>query len=296
MLPVGLIQKSEIFNCRKWVEKKKFRAIAEVSNEYLFEYDTHDKALVPYEKLKTLLATPEAIQEASKALLSYLGGQPSDGPSPVMTLVLGSGKQGFFKMSASRVSGKKERGTTWIGKLQDISEEIEKLNHLQGLAQTDGLTGLLNAATTRLRIKERLKTRKSSEIDFCILFDLDDFKAVNDTSGHLAGDRVLTTVGAILLQGSRCPDDIIGRVGGDEFCIYLVGLASEEEGLSYCTALLDSVRFALHAQGVTISIGGSRVEEKDTYEMLYARVDHAMYQAKNRGKDRIQVFSSQAVD
>ncbi|MDY0287289.1 MAG: transporter substrate-binding domain-containing protein [Sphaerochaeta sp.] len=86
------------------LEKMKFRTIAEVSNEYLFECDTHDKALVPYKKLKDLLATPQALQEASNALLSYLDRQPSDEASPVMTLVLGSGERGSFRISASRVA------------------------------------------------------------------------------------------------------------------------------------------------------------------------------------------------
>lgn len=236
------------------LEKMKFRAIAEVSNEYLFEYDTQEQTLVPYEKLKTLLATPEALKLARKTILSFLAEQPSDDESPILELELKGGERGFFRLSASKVARQKGRGETWIGKLQDISEEVEKLNHLEDLAQTDGLTGLLNATTTRLRIVQRLNAKKPSGIDFCILFDLDDFKTVNDTNGHLAGDRVLKSVGNILLQSNRSKDDIIGRVGGDEFCIYLVAIGTEEAAFSYCTSLLERVRFKLHAEGVTISM------------------------------------------
>ena len=180
-----------------------------------------------------------------------------------------------------------------IGKLQDITEEVERQDYLKELAQTDGLTGLLNATTTRLRIEQRLQHKKPAEDDFCILFDLDEFKSINDSNGHLAGDNVLKTIGSILLQGYHSSNDILGRIGGDEFCVYLVAIASEEAALSFCAALMESVRFKLRSVGVTISIGASKVEENETYEELYARVDHALYKAKARGKNRLELATLQ---
>lgn len=287
-----------LFNIqRSWanlsLERKKFRIIAEVSNEYLFEYDTHDKALILYEKFKSLFPSQETLQAAKKKLVNHLATQSSTERNTILQMAMPCGKDSYFRISARQVSRQKGKDTTWIGKLQDITEEVEKQNLLKGLAQTDGLTGLLNAETTRLHIQDRLRDKNPSEADFCILFDLDDFKAVNDTFGHLTGDKVLKTIGSILLQDHHLSPDIIGRVGGDEFCIYLVAITSEENTLSYCNSLLERVRFKLRTEGVTISLGGSKVREKDTFETLFGRVDQALYQAKHKGKNRIELVDSE---
>ncbi len=144
---------------------------------------------------------------------------------------------------------------------------MEKQNLLKDLAQTDGLTGQLNADTTRLCIQDRLQDKDPSETDFCILFDLDTFV-------HLS-------------------PDIISRVGGDGFGIYLVAIESEENTLPYCNSLPERVRFKLHTEGVAISLGASKVREKDTFATLFARVDQALSQAKHKGKNRIELVDSE---
>lgn len=275
------------------IERKKFRTIAEVSNEYLFEYEAHDKTLILYEKFKNLFTSPKALQAAQKKILSQLTTQSSIEENPVIELEIPCGKNSFFRISASKVSGYKGKDTTWIGKLQDITEEVEKQNLLKELAQKDGLTGLLNATTTRLRIEQRLQDKDPSETDFCIIFDLDDFKTINDSNGHLAGNKVLKAVGSILLQQYNSNPKIVGRIGGDEFCAYLVAIASKETALSYCNTLLESIRFKLRTEGVTISLGLSQVRVNDTYETLFARVDDALYQAKSKGKNRIEIAGSE---
>ena len=274
-------------------DRQKFRIIAEVSNEYLFEYDSHHKTVVLYEKFNMLFTTPSSLLAAEKMLKSHLEAYSGQKEIPTLLLQMPSGRSGFFRVSVSKVTEKKRIGRTWIGKLQEITEEVERQDYLKKLAQTDGLTGVLNAATTRHRIEQRLQHKKPAEDDFCILFDLDEFKSINDSNGHLAGDNVLKTIGSILLQGYHSSNDILGRIGGDEFCVYLVAIASEEAALSFCTALMESVRFKLRSVGVTISIGASKVEENETYEELYARVDHALYKAKARGKNRLELATLQ---
>lgn len=278
------------------LERKKFRTIAEVSNEYLFEYDAHQKNLVFYEKFLSLFPTSASLLAAQNELMTPLATLPLPSVAPVIELQMPSGRSGFFRMSASRVTEQKNRDSTWIGKLQDISEEVIIQNQLKDLAQTDGLTGLLNAATTRLKIESRLKNKDSSETDYCILFDIDDFKLVNDTRGHLEGDRVLKSLGSVLLQGAHSNEIIIGRVGGDEFCIYHKAIAAEMDPLSYATALLEAVRLTFHEDGITISMGLSAVKPMDSYETLYARVDNAMYQAKSKGKNCVHVFPSPTME
>ncbi len=290
---LAFIQKSRVSLA---LEKKKFRTIAEVSNEYLFEYDTHHRTLVLYEKFKALFTTASSLEAAQAKLVTYLSTPPPAEENPVIELQISDDTRFFFRISSRKVRGKYASNSTLIGKLQDITGERERQNHLENLAKTDGLTGLLNADTTRSLIGQRLQQRDSSKTDYCILFDIDDFKTINDSKGHLEGDRVLKDLGTLLVQGSHSEKDIIGRVGGDEFCIYLVAILTEEEALDYCNFLLESVRFTFRSEGVTISMGITKVENTDTYETLYARVDRMMYQAKSKGKNRVKVFSSQAGD
>ena len=275
------------------LEKDKFRIIAEVSNEYLFEYDVHHKTLILYEKFKALFTTSASLQTAQDRLVAHLSTFPSLEETSIIEVQISDGSSRFFRISSSSVTRKKESNSTLIGKLQDITDEVERQNHLEKLAQTDGLTGLLNADTTRLLMEDRLQQKDSSETDWCILFDIDDFKTINDTKGHLEGDRVLKNLGATLLQGSHSTKDLIGRVGGDEFCIYLVAIRSEGEALDFCASLLETIRFKFRSDGVTISMGIAKVEATDTYETLYARVDNMMYQAKSKGKNRLYGFPSQ---
>ena len=274
-------------------EKMKFQTIAEVSNEYLFEYDIHHKTLIFYKKFSTLFTTSEALKAAENKLIAQMTTTPSPEDNPIIKLEMPNGSSGFFRLSSSKVPREKKKRETWIGKLQDISEEIKKQHVLENLAKTDGLTGLLNATTTHHYVETRLQHKQSSETDYCILFDLDDFKSVNDTMGHLAGNKVLEAIGDVLLQSNHTHADIIGRVGGDEFCIYLVAVQSEKAALSYCASLLEAVRVRFSDDQVTISMGMARVAEKDTYETLYTRVDFAMYQAKSKGKNRLEIVDTQ---
>lgn len=270
------------------LEQRKFKAIAEVSNEYLFEYEAVRKHLILYERFRTLFTSPSSLEKARETLAKHLA-KSEEGS--LLALELPDGTTGYFKVSATKVLVRKRYAQLWVGKLQDISKETERLNYLENLAQLDGLTGLLNAATTRRIIETRLEQKHLEEMDACILFDIDDFKAVNDKLGHLAGDKVLQALATIMLENPCSSQDILGRIGGDEFCAYLVGIPSQEAALHYCTTLLEAVRTTLHTEGVTISLGFAMVVGLQTFEKLYTQVDQAMYRAKENGKDRIEVAS-----
>lgn len=240
----------------------------------------------PYtsDKFKTLFPTQATLKEAQTTLITTLSSLPID-ESEVIELNLPSGKIHTFLLSAFKVSKQRSGTKTWIGKLLDISEEKAKQKHLENLAQKDGLTNLLNASTTRHQIEKHLTQKLPEERDFCILFDLDDFKAVNDSGGHLVRDRVLQTIGEIMLQTQSSTLDILGRVGGDEFCIYLINVSSYEAVISYCTSLIEIVRSRLQEKGVTISLGVVEVQKGEIYEELYTRVDNALYTSKANGKN-----------
>ena len=101
------------------------------------------------------------------------------------------------------------------------------LEELQRRASRDALSGLLNRATMEQSIRERLRELDPEESCALFIVDLDNFKQINDTLGHRAGDEAIRQVGKIL-SGIFRASDIVGRLGGDEFAVFLCGRLSEE--------------------------------------------------------------------
>lgn len=111
------------------------------------------------------------------------------------------------------------RYTGAIGKAIDIHDSRMQMDNLERMATHDAMTSLLNHATAKKRVLERLKERPEGKYAL-VIFDLDHFKQANDTYGHMFGDRVLVHVANKLRQSIR-DGDIAARVGGDEFLIFL---------------------------------------------------------------------------
>ena len=131
------------------------------------------------------------------------------------------------------------------------------LEELLRRASKDALSGLLNRATLERSIKERLKAMTPEETCALFIVDLDNFKQVNDTLGHRAGDQVIRQVGRILAGLFRA-SDIVGRLGGDEFAIFLCGQISEEAVRNKAAAVCETLELALGEREtiiVTASVG-----------------------------------------
>ena len=163
-------------------------------------------------------------------------------------------------------------------------------------AQTDGLTGVLNKRTTEALINEILEQRPHEKGTFIIL-DVDKFKEVNDHYGHAVGDIVLSTLGQTLRNYFR-ENDIIGRIGGDEFVIYMCKTESKERAVTRIRALADTIKnlsFAeMNGHHITISIGIAFAPEHGTcYMDLYKNADTALYETKQNGRDGYFLFQKQ---
>lgn len=174
--------------------------------------------------------------------------------------------------------------------VRDITQ-IKLLQHqLEQLAHTDPLTSLLNRRSFAERLGAALDRVRAGRGELTVLMlDLDNFKTVNDQFGHQAGDRVLESVGRILIEETR-PIDVTARLGGDEFCAALVdtGVAeaqaiAEQIGRRVSEILLEDGRSA----GVSASVGVAAADGQDEGVLdLLARVDNVMYRAKFGGQPR----------
>lgn len=169
---------------------------------------------------------------------------------------------------------------------QNVDDQVRKEHLMQMRAELDGLTGVYNKITAQNLIKDAIETNPDDEFQF-ILVDVDDFKSVNDEYGHFVGDEVLRTVGGILKESFR-KSDVVGRLGGDEFCVFARVQPGEklERRISELSDLLNT---EICSDGKTLSIANSigvavGKAKENTFEDYYRSADEALYETKGKGK------------
>lgn len=164
---------------------------------------------------------------------------------------------------------------------------------LQKLAALDPLTGIYNRRFGLVRLHEEFSRAVRKDLPLAVLmFDIDHFKKVNDTYGHVAGDRVLKNITRLIRQGMR-EGDILIRYGGEEFLLLLPG-ASKTDALRIAERIRHIVRenkvsYASSQIGITVSIGCDSYPESPVTsdQDLIANADEALYLAKNSGRDKV---------
>ena len=187
----------------------------------------------------------------------------------------------------SIVSFKKE--DEFYGMILDKTYEEEARNRIEKISETDGLTKLLNRRGLENRLKDIFKDENSNGA--LIIFDLDNFKSVNDILGHPIGDEVLKIFSSCLTNSFR-KNDIISRIGGDEFIVFINKNIESDALSNKLNEILNYIRSNLNYYyknyGLSTSIGVAyKDNDINTYEELYEKADKALYKAKNLGKDRV---------
>lgn len=165
-----------------------------------------------------------------------------------------------------------------------LAEQRERIAYLETLSLTDELTGLLNRRGFAEAFKRTLASaRRTGTGGVLVMIDLDGFKAINDTHGHLAGDQYLRRVAKVLSENVRAKD-VVGRLGGDEFAVLLTD-AEGEIGLTRAAALADALNAETCRVGACVlplraSFGAETYRPDDSEDDVTRRADMLMYRTK----------------
>lgn len=194
--------------------------------------------------------------------------------------------------SSSTIHGLRRR------QFEALIREQATLAEMQELARTDSLTGLISRRHfIELADRELARFHRYHSRLAAMIVDLDHFKSINDTWGHSAGDEVLRAFAALLSRQSR-RGDLVGRLGGEEFCMVLpeTSLADAED---VARRLVTSCRgLSIVVEGrplrITVSAGVTEADPDDQeFSMVLRRADAALYAAKQNGRDRVETLPAQ---
>ena len=218
-----------------------------------------------------------------------------------MLLIRRDGNELYIESTASPIRDGSGTVTGGVLVFHDVSESRELNRRLSYHASHDVLTGLVNRREFETRLERALKSAKARETSYALCYiDLDQFKIVNDTCGHSAGDALLGQVGALLKSKVRWRDTL-SRLGGDEFGVLLES-CSLEEALRTAESLRDSIRnFRYTWEDRTFRLGASigvvpiTAENEDVASVLSA-ADSACGAAKESGRNRVHCFEENDID
>lgn len=269
------------------IQNERYQMLSQTSNEYLYEYNIKTKNLELSKNCIELFGNSDKLSELKTAFDKALINPENS--STIMELTLANGEKSLFKSVNSFLYDEWGNAFSIIGKLTDISEEEAEKQELIKKSQIDGMTGIYNAVTTRNLINNIIKNSGSYSKGALIIIDCDNFKDINDTCGHLIGDQVLVNISRAMIKTFR-KTDILGRVGGDEFCVYMQDVSSQNFVASKCQQLMALIGESNKGYNATISIGAALLNDEKSYDALFDKADMALYDAKNKGKDQIRFY------
>lgn len=204
-------------------------------------------------------------------------------------------KAGLAREVRSLKQVAREREQRWQSTVSAFEERVARLEAQlrasQEEASVDPLTGVANRRAFDRVLRASMEGRGRRFV--LAVLDVDDFKRINDTFGHTAGDEVLKIV-ADTLKGAVRGDDIVARTGGDEFALVAQGLtlAQADRRMRSMMAMLHEANVGMNGAHVTVSCGIAEFSAGDTAQSLMSRADEAVYEAKRSGKHHIATRST----
>lgn len=194
----------------------------------------------------------------------------------------------IWALEKGRLATDEDGEQIYICILLDITDRKLRHDELVQRTRQDPLTGLYNHDYARQYIQTYLDIHQRGHASALLLFDLDNFKRVNDRHGHLEGDAALARFAEILKKQFRSRD-FLARTGGDEFIAFLQDIPSEQEAGVMADGVARSMRDSLGREyadcGLALSVGMAFATERTSYNLLFHAADEAMYRMKGKGRD-----------
>ncbi|MGV7003434.1 transporter substrate-binding domain-containing diguanylate cyclase [Desulfovibrio sp. QI0442] len=295
-------------------EKERYRILLEQSQDIFFDVDTEKRQfrcspnfLLKFGREATPLFNetgrptnrhiihPEDLPALNELRRRIRSGNPT--AFAVMRIPTAEGRYIWCRVQATRIS-KQDAPLRLVGKIVDIDEEVRRRAELERRTQRDSLTDLLNKTAFRDKICAAMPAKPQQDRTDALLFlDLDNFKLINDTFGHVRGDAALLEASDALKRIFRNAD-AVGRFGGDEFCVFVrditrAALKERAEAL-----LLELHKFIEHdgqSVEITTSIGIYLFDGTEaSYDVALHRADNAQYLAKQAGKNCYRFYDETA--
>jgi diguanylate cyclase (GGDEF)-like protein len=210
------------------------------------------------------------------------------------------GEERFFEIDALPLGGSHEGNTKMLKSIRDITEERRMQEKLKYLATTDSLSGLYNRAEFMNLARNEFTLAKKNNVELSLLImDLDNFKTINDTFGHAAGDEIIREMGNIIKASFR-KTDIPGRIGGEEFAVVLKNSSLEEAKIvAEKVREIVSRRKVIYGEqeiSLTVSIGVAAIRgitnDINDIEDILKMADDALYKAKAQGRNCVVTLES----
>lgn len=292
------------------MEEERYRVATELANDILFEYDIVSDIMRNSEKFFEFFGRYHTVYHYTEYMLekNYIY-EEDQGVFEEYCQALHFGKE-MIEAEYRVLDRKNEyvwchiRGKTIynsdnrpikvIGKLVNVDIQKRELEALIHKAQRDPLTNVYNKGATQELIEEWIQNSKPHEKHVLMLIDIDNFKGINDEYGHLLGDKVLTGVMSHVTAMFR-EEDIVGRIGGDEFVIFMKNVTNREQiemkGKLLCEAFHNTIKYEEVEIAVSGSIGISIYPlHGSSYNELLEKADKALYQVKNQGKNSYSIY------
>ncbi|WP_434604493.1 bifunctional diguanylate cyclase/phosphodiesterase [Pseudomonas sp. R1-7] len=291
--------------------EERFRAVAEAASDWIWEIDSQQRITYLSGRFNTVTGFSDQQwlgQEIEQLLYcdtlpiaSWLGNLVEEQNASNLRCSYRdhSGQLRFCRVSARPIHVK-ATVTGYRGTASDITDEVAAHAQVQHLSLHDALTGLPNRNKLARHLDDALIAKEHSAPLALLMVDLDNFKPINDSLGHPAGDAVLLEVAQRLRDSTR-EQDLVARLGGDEFVVVLSGVEHTSEIDRFCTRLIDSLQQPIHYESHSLHIGASigiAVSRRQGYVPgeLIRCADIALYQAKSEGKKTWCYFASHMND
>lgn len=295
-------------------ETERTKTVLEMTDEFILEYFIDQDRLVSTKKCVEVFGFPIIIenffknigsmnkihQEDISVLAEVVGDLNNIKPEYAADIRLKdiSGNYRWYNLKCVTLYENKEPYKL-LSKLTDINEQRKRIDNLLDISQRDSLTGLFNHNSYARKVDDYFRNEGNKTTSMLIIFDLDDFKQVNDTFGHQVGDKVIVEYSKRLKSYFK-NYSIVGRIGGDEFSALIkdIGDNAIKTIEELRTLLSEPIDIGQDSLAVTTSYGVAFYPDDGiVYEEVFANADTACYFSKNNGKNLYSLYDeSMSID